>query len=85
PEEFVIANDIKGNSIIDSVEVKSDVDTSKVGEYEVVYSVRDSKGVEYTATSKVNVVSRNTSISNLTPVKGTVGWGKVRKNTSISG
>ena len=84
-KEFVVANDIKGNSIIDSVEVKSDVDTSKVGEYEVVYSVRDSKGAEYISTSKVNVVSRNTSISNLTPVKGTVGWGTVRKNKSISG
>ena len=84
-KEFVIAKNIKGDSIIDSVEVKSDVDTSKVGEYEVVYSVKDALGREYTTTSKVNVVSKSTSISDLTPVTGTTGWGTVRKNKSITG
>ncbi len=84
-KEFVTARDIKGNSLIESVKVRSNVDTSKVGEYEVVYSIKDATGREYTTTSKVNVVSKNVSISDLTAVKGTTGWGTVKKNKSISG
>jgi hypothetical protein len=84
-KEFVSAKDIKGNSLLESVEVKSNVDTSQVGEYEVVYSIKDASGREYTTTSTVNVVSKNISISDLTPVKGTTGWGTVTKNKSISG
>ena len=85
-KEYVIASDIKGNSLIDSVKVKSNnVDTSKVGEYEIVYSLEDNKGNEYTATSKVNVVSKKHYISDLNPKSATNGWGTVRKDKSISG
>lgn len=86
PEEYIVAKDIKGNSLSESVKVKSsNVNTSKVGEYEVLYSLEDSKGNEYTKTSKVNVVSRKEYMSDLTPKQSSNGWGTVRKDKSISG
>ncbi|EOU1703820.1 NPCBM/NEW2 domain-containing protein [Clostridium perfringens] len=86
PEEYIVAKDIKGNSLSESVKIKSsNVNTSKVGEYEVLYSLEDSKGNEYTKTSKVNVVSRKEYMSDLTPKKSSNGWGTVRKDKSISG
>ncbi|NGU66169.1 NPCBM/NEW2 domain-containing protein [Clostridium perfringens] len=85
-KEYIVAKDIKGNSLSESVKVKSsNVNTSKVGEYEVLYSLEDSKGNEYTKTSKVNVVSRKEYMSDLTPKKSSNGWGTVRKDKSISG
>lgn len=85
-KEYIVAKDIKGNSLSESVKVKSsNVNTSKVGEYEVLYSLKDSKGNEYTKTSKVNVVSRKEYMSDLTPKKSSNGWGTVRKDKSISG
>ncbi|EGT3615973.1 DUF5011 domain-containing protein [Clostridium perfringens] len=85
-KEYIKANDIKGNSLVDSVKVKStNVDTSKAGEYEVVYSLEDSKGTEYTSTSKVNVVSKKEYMSDLNPKQASNGWGTVRKDKSISG
>lgn len=85
-EEYIVAKDIKGNSLSESVKVKSsNVNTSKVGEYEVVYSLEDSKGNEYTKASKVNVVSRKEYMSDLTPKQASNGWGTVRKDKSISG
>ena len=86
PEEYIVAKDIKGNSLSEYVKVKSsNVNTSKVGEYEVLYSLEDSKGNEYTKTSKVNVVSRKEYMSDLTPKQSSNGWGTVRKDKSISG
>ncbi|WP_415319257.1 NPCBM/NEW2 domain-containing protein [Clostridium perfringens] len=86
PEEYIVAKDIKGNSLSESVKVKSsNVNTSKVGEYEVVYSLEDSKGNEYTKASKVNVVSRKEYMSDLIPKQASNGWGTVRKDKSISG
>ena len=86
PEEYIVAKDIKGNSLSESVKVKSsNVNTSKVGEYEVVYSLEDSKGNEYTKSSKVNVVSKKDYMSDLTPKQASNGWGTVRKDKSISG
>ncbi|WP_416187391.1 NPCBM/NEW2 domain-containing protein [Clostridium perfringens] len=85
-EEYIVAKDIKGNSLSESVKVKSsNVNTSKVGEYEVLYSLEDSKGNEYTKTSKVNVISRKEYMSDLTPKQSSNGWGTVRKDKSISG
>ncbi|MCX0354392.1 NPCBM/NEW2 domain-containing protein [Clostridium perfringens] len=85
-EEYIVAKDKKGNSLSESVKVKSsNVNTSKVGEYEVLYSLEDSKGNEYTKTSKVNVVSRKEYMSDLTPKQSSNGWGTVRKDKSISG
>ena len=85
-EEYIVAKDIKGNSLSESVKVKSsNVNTSKVGEYEVLYSLEDSKGNEYTKTSKVDVVSRKEYMSDLTPKQSSNGWGTVRKDKSISG
>ncbi|HFD0307604.1 TPA: NPCBM/NEW2 domain-containing protein [Clostridium perfringens] len=85
-EEYIVAKDIKGNSLSESVKVKSsNVNTSKVGEYEVLYSLEDSKGNEYTKASKVNVVSRKEYMSDLTPKQASNGWGTVRKDKSISG
>ncbi|WP_255993061.1 NPCBM/NEW2 domain-containing protein [Clostridium perfringens] len=85
-KEYIVAKDIKGNSLSESVKVKSsNVNTSKVGEYEVLYSLEDSKGNEYTKTSKVNVVSRKEYMSDLTPKQSSNGWGTVRKDKSISG
>lgn len=83
-KEFVTAKDVKGNDITDSIVVKSNVDTTKRGEYEVVYSVVNSKGIEASTTMKVNVVSKSDYVSDLTAKSATTGWGSIRKDKSIS-
>ena len=84
-KEFVTAKDAKGNDITDSVVVKSNnVDVTKRGEYEVVYSVVNSYGTESTTTMKVNVVSESDYISDLTAKSATTGWGTIRPDKSIN-
>ena len=82
---FVTAKDAKGNDITDAIKVKSNnVDVTKRGEYEVVYSVVDSNGTEVTSKIKVNVVSKFDYLSDLTSKSATTGWGTMRKDKSIN-
>ena len=58
PIKSVIATDREDGNITDRVEVvKNTVDTSKSGDYEVVYAVKDSNGNEYELTREVKVVA----------------------------
>lgn len=84
-KERITAKDADGNDLTDSVVVKSNnVDVTKRGEYEVVYSVVDSKGIEGSSTIKVNVVSESDYISDLTAKSETTGWGTIRPDKSIN-
>ena len=84
-KDYIVAKDMKGNSIVDDVKVDSDVNTSKTGEYEVVYSVEGVGGRVYSAKTKVNVVANKTYLSDMTATSTKNGWGTVRKDKSISG
>src|SRR5690625_2342997 len=55
-EPGATAEDDVDGDVSDAIEVTGDVDTSTVGEYEVVYTVSDEAGNEATATRVVNVV-----------------------------
>ncbi|MBU3803872.1 MAG: NPCBM/NEW2 domain-containing protein, partial [Candidatus Cellulosilyticum pullistercoris] len=85
PKNYIVAKDMKGNSIVNDVKVASNVNTSRTGEYEVVYSVEGVGGRVYSATTKVIVVANKTYLSDMTPVTAVNGWGTVRKDKSISG
>ena len=86
PLDYADALDMKGNSLKGSLKVKeNNVDPSKLGEYNVTYSIVSEKGKEYTKSAKVNVVSEKDYISDLTPIKSQNGYGTVRKDKSISG
>lgn len=84
-KDYIVAKDMKGNSIVDSVKVESNVNTSRIGEYEVVYSVEGVGGRVYSATTKVSVVANKTYLSDMTATTTKNGWGTVRKDKSISG
>ena len=84
-KSYIVAKDMKGNSIVNSVKVESNVNTSRTGEYEVVYSVEGSGGIVYSAKTKVNVVANQTFLSDMTATSTKNGWGTVRKDKSISG
>src|SRR5699024_8535134 len=55
-EPGATAEDDVDGDVSDAIEVSGDVDTSTVGEYEVVYTVSDAAGNEATETRTVNVV-----------------------------
>src|SRR5699024_2086992 len=55
-EPGATAEDDVDGDVSDVIEVSGDVDTSTVGEYEVVYTVSDAAGNEATDTRIVNVV-----------------------------
>src|SRR5699024_8820921 len=55
-EPGATAEDDVDGDVSDAIEVSGDVDTSTVGEYEVVYTVSDESGNEATETRIVNVV-----------------------------
>ena len=85
-KENVIAKDMKGNLFNDRITVKSNnVDTSRAGDYTVIYAVTDDNGIEYTGMTKVKVVSKKTYLSDLKADKTQNGWGTVRPDKSITG
>src|SRR5699024_3379562 len=55
-EPGATAEDDVDGDVSDAIEVSGDVDTSTVGEYEVVYTVSDEAGNEATETRIVNIV-----------------------------
>src|SRR5690625_5730128 len=55
-EPGATAEDNVDGDVSDAIEVSGDVDTSTVGEYEVVYTVSDEAGNEATATRIVNII-----------------------------
>src|SRR5699024_11529582 len=60
-EPGATAEDDVDGDVSDAIEVSGDVDTSTLGEYEVVYTVSDAAGNEATETRNVNVVEADGS------------------------
>ncbi len=85
-KDYLYARDKDGNSLVsDTIVIANNVDTSKPGEYEVIYQFIDIDRKEYIARAKVNVVTRKESVSDLSPSIAKNGWGIVQKDKSISG
>ena len=59
-KDGIKATDTKGNDITDLVTVEGKVDNSKVGTYELKYSVKDELGNTTTFIRKVKVINKNT-------------------------
>jgi methionine-rich copper-binding protein CopC len=59
-KDGIKATDTKGNDITDLVTVEGKVDNSKVGTYELKYSVKDELGNTATLVRKVKVIEKNT-------------------------
>ncbi|MEH7811512.1 M4 family metallopeptidase, partial [Bacillus toyonensis] len=64
PMTEVLAIDKEDGDLTSKVKVDGKVDTSKAGTYEIIYSVRDSKGNEVKAIQKVLVKDKDTSKAN---------------------
>ena len=81
PNALVKAFDYQGNEITQDVTVTSNVDVTKKGNYELVYSVKNN-GVTETKTTHVTVVSDYTYISDITPVVANISWGSYKVDKS---
>ena len=57
-------NDNYDNLNIDDVAIENNVDLTTPGDYEIIYSIKDTSGNTGTSTLKVKVKDRNTKISN---------------------
>lgn len=55
----ITATDSNGKDITDLITVEGEVDTNKLGSYELKYSVTDENGKTATLTRKVNVINKN--------------------------
>lgn len=55
----ITATDSNGKDITDLIAVEGEVDTNKLGSYELKYSVTDETGKTATLTRKVNVINKN--------------------------
>ena len=58
PMKGVSATDKDGKDITDQIKVESNVDTSKVGEYSIKYTVTDKDGLKSSKTVKVKVMDK---------------------------
>lgn len=84
PIDFVKAVDYQGNDLTEEVTVNSNVDITKKGNYELVYSVKNN-GVTETKSTQVTVVSDFEYVSDLTPVATNIAWGGYKIDKSPSG
>ncbi|WP_455537756.1 NPCBM/NEW2 domain-containing protein [Terrisporobacter sp.] len=83
-KSYVLAKDSKGNDITKDVKVKyNNVDMTRNGEYEIVYSILNPNGSENTSKTEVKVVSQIDYLSDLAPKSVKNGWGTMRKDKSI--
>lgn len=69
-DDGVEVSDNYDKEIKDKVKTEGKVDTSKLGEYEIVYTVTDSAGNTSTATRKVKVTSKGGIIPEITKENG---------------
>ena len=83
-KNYVKAVDYQGNDISGEVTVKSNVDVTKKGNYEIVYEVQN-EGSTVTKTTHVTVTSDFDYVSDLTPESAKVGWSQLKKDTDIGG
>lgn len=69
-KEFAQAVDVGGNSITNAITVSGNVDWDKVGTYQVVYSVTDSKGKKTEKTVTVEVLEKTKYQAEVSREKG---------------
>lgn len=81
--DYVEAVDYEGNKI-DNIVVEQNVDTSKKGNYEVIYKVTQD-GATVTDSTVVTVVSEFAYLSDLKQDEVKVGWGAPKFNKDIYG
>ncbi|MER1987337.1 MAG: NPCBM/NEW2 domain-containing protein [Solibacillus sp.] len=79
--DYVKAFDYKGNDITENIEVTSTVDSTKNGNYEVVYTVK-SNGITEQKKMNVTVTSDYTYASDMNPESTEIAWGTYRKDQS---
>lgn len=69
-KSYIVVNDEEDGEIpVDKVVVESDVDTTKVGNYKVIYSVTDSNGATTTKTINVKVSMKMVELEPSNPIK----------------
>ena len=78
---LVKAFDYQGNDITQDVTLTSNVDVTKKGNYELVYTV-ENNGVTETKKMPVTVVSDYDYISDITPVVAKIAWGSYKVDKS---
>ena len=65
PYSIVKANDKEDGDITDKIKVvENTVDTKRIGDYKVIYSVEDSMGESVTKEIKVSVIKKNSTGNN---------------------
>lgn len=69
PMKGVSAKDKDGVDLTNSIQFESNVDTSKVGDYTVKYTITDKNGVTVVKTIKVKVIDKKESADKKTPKK----------------
>ena len=60
---YMVIDPVDGTSIKDKVKVNNNVDTTKVGTYEIKYSVTNSKGMNGSVTRKITVIDSDFNLS----------------------
>ena len=84
--ENVTAQDKEDGDLTKKIEVKeSNVDTTKVGEYKVIYIVKDSYGNEATKEIKINVIEKTLEKKDGEFYLNELSWDKTKKKYTISG
>lgn len=69
-KSYIVVNDEEDGEIpVDKVVVESDVNTTKVGNYKVIYSVTDSNGATTTKTINVKVSMKMVELEPSNPIK----------------
>lgn len=84
PIDYVQVVDYQGNNITEDVTITSNVDITKKGNYEIVYTV-NSNGVTEAKTTQVTVTSDFEYASDIIPVSMNIAWGGYKKDKSPSG
>lgn len=79
--DYVLALDYKGNDITENIEIISTVDSTKNGNYEVVYTVK-SNGITEQKKMRVTVTSDYTYASDMNPESTKIAWGTIGKDQS---
>ena len=84
PMDYVKVVDYQGNNITQDVKIKSNVDVTKKGNYEIVYTVNNN-GVTETKKTQVTVTSDFEYASDMNPISTKIAWGGYQKDKSPSG
>lgn len=84
PLKYVKAFDYKGTDITDAVDVQSNVDVDKKGNYTVTYTVNN-RGISETITMNVSVISDYHYLSDLQAQSHKIAWGGLKLDKAPEG